>query len=430
MKAIILILFIGLTLTISSFLVCFAPYHFYNTSVNSGMNSRFFTIGDTSKTIHEGSYYSIKKMEGVSSESKDLWESFHFGNFVLPLPVRHPILELIPVIERRKSTPVLGARFDVRNKSAIFDFKVLESYKFNRKIKHHKIFELPFFKNYLLAIEDRVLWKDLFTKNLNLPQGSFTSESYWKSLWRISYKELVYNLYLLLLREEFFPDNARSIAYYSNKSFGVIELIDVDKEALGLEGVFRTEMVFVFDKGFIHKFKISSKFEDYISESIRVKFLNALTYKSSDESSSIEIYARYKNLPYYKRITQEGLTYLFAAWSHVTDKKEYLKEMIQFLERGKTRSEVLKPLYDYSFKKFGTNFSILRNNLKESAKEKLKRKIIEEEAAELKRLEDIDKNTAEVEGEFETEDDKVKYFLKKAKESETTNEDENILYKD
>lgn len=369
-------------------------------------------------------------MEGISKESKDLWENFHFGNFNLPLPVRHPIIELIPIIERRKLGPVLGAKLNLRNKRTIFDFVIMESNKFNRKIKHNKLFELPFFKNYLLSISDRDVWKDLFTKNLALPKTELFSKDYWNALWRVSYKELVYNLYLLQLRKEFFPENARSISYYSNKSFGIIELIDLDKEALGLEGLFRTEMIFVLDNGFIHKFKISSKFENIISESIRIKFLNNLEYKSSEESSSIDIYARYKNLEYRKRISQEGLTYLFSAWSHVTGKKEYLKEMIQFLERGKTKSEILKPLYDYSYKMFGTNFSIIRNNLKENAAEKLKRKIIEEEAKELQRLEDADKNTSEVEGDFEDEDAKVNYFLKKAKESNSSEEDENVLYKD
>ena len=430
MKAIILIIFIGITLTISSFLVCFAPYHFYNSSVTTGMNSTFFKIKSTPSSIHKGSYYSIKKMKGLTSESKDLWEIFHFGNFTLPLPVRHPIIELIPIIERRKINPVIGATFNVRNKSSVFDFKILESFKFNRKIKHHKIFELPFFKNYLLNVSDRVLWKDLFTKNLLLPSGNLFSKTYWEALWKISYKELVYNLYLLLMRDEFFADNARSISYYSNKSFGVIELIDLDKEALGLEGLYRTELVYVFDNGFIHKFKISSKFENIISESIRIRFLNSLNYKASEESASMEIYARYKNLIYQKRITQEGLTYLFSAWSHVTGKKEYLKEMIQFLERGKTREEVLSPLYKYSYKIFGTNFSLQKNMLKESASEQLKRKIIEEEEAELKKLENSDKNSAEVDGDFENDDEKVKYFLKKAKEDDSFIEDENTLYKD
>jgi hypothetical protein len=368
-------------------------------------------------------------MDGLSGESKKLWESFHFNNFNLPLPVRHPMIEMIPIVERRKEVPILGAKFKVRNKRVIASFKVLESFKFDRKIKHHKIFELPFFKNYLLKIEDKKLWKDLFTKDINLPVGEFSDKKYWEKLWQIPYQELVYNLYILILRKQFLPENAREIAYFTKKGFGVVELVNVEKLDLGLEEIFRKEMIYVYDKGFVHKFLITSRFENIISESIRIKFMSTLTYEPSDESSSIEIYARYKELPYQRRITQEGLTYLFASWSHVTSKKEYLKEMIQFLERGSMNYEILSPLYDYSYKVFGSNFSIIRNNLKESATEELKRKIQEEEAQERKKIESLDDDQAQVDGEFSNDEEKVEYFLKKAKES-ADEEQENMLIKD
>ncbi|WP_127717640.1 hypothetical protein [Halobacteriovorax sp. HLS] len=429
MKAIILLIFIGLTLVISTFLVSFSPYHFYNSAVTKGMSSKFFTIEQTQNYLHSGKYYSLNKMDGLSSESKELWEVFHFQNFELPLPIKHPVIEFIPIVERRKNRPILGAKLKLRNKSVIAEFKILESYKFDRKTRHHKLFELPFFKNYLLSVDDKTLWKDMFTKSLKLPQGSFLDVEYWKALWKISYKELAYNLYLLQFRKEFLPSNARALSYYSNKSFGIVELIDVEKASIGLEGIFRDEMVYVFDKGFIHKVKISTKYEDMISEAIRIKFISSLVYRPSEESSSIEIYARYKNLAYHRRITQEGFTFLFAAWSHVTEKKEYIKEMIQFLERGKMSYEVLAPLYDYSYKEFGSNFSIMRDNLRENEAEKLKRKIKEEAAAEKLKLEQEDLNTVKEEGDFENEDEKVKYFLEKAKDSEAL-EDSNILYKD
>lgn len=428
MKAIILFFFIIVFTAIAGLLGAFAPYHFYSRSLNLGMNSKFFHVDKTSSIIHSGQYYNIDPMKSMSSEAKGLWESFHFADFEIPLPVKHPMFVMIPLIENRKDRPVLGAIFKTRGGQEVSRFKVLESFKFDRRVEHHKIFELPFFKNYLLNIDNKVLWKDLFTRDLRLPTGKLSDVNYWKSLWKISYQELVYNLYILQLRSEFFPKNAQNLSYYSNKSFGVIELVNKEKLELGLEELFRTEIIYVYRNGFIHKLELQTRFEHLISDSIRKRIMNNLVYRPSDEASSIEIYARYKALAYRKRISQEGMIYLYAGWSHVTQKKEFLKEMIQFLERGNNSYEYLAPLYKYSYRKFGTNFSIIKDNLKESPAEALKRKTIEEE----KKQDEKIKNTksADIEGDFQTEDDKVEYFLKKAKESSDNQQEENILFKD
>jgi len=366
-------------------------------------------------------------MQGISGEAENLWETFHFSEFEIPLPVRHPMFVLIPIIHRRKVRPEIGAKFKTRGKLDVGSFTVLKSFKFDRRIEHHKIFELPFFKNHILKKNDKTVWKDLFTKSFSLPKGELTEKSYWMNLWNISYKELVYNLYLLELRSKFLPENARKLSYYNNKSFGIIELINIESQKQGLEDLFRKELIYVYHNGYIYKLLLKSRYENQISESIRKRIMKALKYRTSDESSAIEIYARYKELPYYKRISQEGMTYLYAGWSHVTEKKEFIKEMIQFLERGRNSYDYLEPLYEYSYKEFGTNYSILKDNLKESASEQLKRKIIEEEQLQDQKI--INEINTDVEGEFETEDQKVDYFLKKAKGNQS-DEESNILFKD
>ncbi len=428
MKAIILFFLILIAAVSGIVLSAFAPYHFYNLALHSGISSRFYQIEKTSNILHKGEYYNIDRMKSISSEAKGLWEVFHFSEFEIPLPVRHPMFVMIPLVENRKDRPILGAMFKTRSGQEVSSFKVLESFKFDRRVEHHKIFELPFFKNYLLNVEDKALWKDLFTKDLNLPKGDFLDSNYWESLWRISYQELVYNLYILQLRSEFLPKDAVSLSYYTNKSFGIVELADKDKLELGLESLFRNELIYVYRDGFIHKLLLRSRFEHLISDSIRKRIMNALEYKTSDEASAIDIYARYKALDYYKRISQEGMIYLYAGWSHVTDKKEFLKEMIQFLERGNNSYDYLAPLYKYSFKRFGTNFSILKDNLKESPGEKLKRLAIEEEKKQDEKIKNS--KSSDIEGEFESEDQKVEYYLRKAKESGATEEDKDILFKD
>ena len=428
MKAIILFFLILLVTVSAVVLSAFAPYHFYNVALHSGIDSRFYQVEKTTNVLHQGSYYNIDRMKSVSSEAEDLWEVFHFSDFEIPLPVRHPMFMMLPLIEDRKKRPILGATFKTRSGQEVSRFKVLETFKFDRRVEHHKIFELPFFKNYLLNIDNTILWKDLFTKDLNLPKGDFLDSSYWKSLWRVSYQELVYRLYILQLRSEFLPKNAINLSYYTNKSFGIVELVDKDKLEIGLESLFRSEMIYVYRDGFVHKLLLKSRFEHLISDSIRKRIMNALEYKASSESSAIEIYARYKALEYYKRISQEGMIYLYSGWSHVTEKKEFLKEMIQFLERGNNSYDYLGPLYKYSYKKFGTNFSIMKYNLKESPAERVKRLAIEEEKRQDEKIKSA--RSSDIEGEFENEDQKVEYFLRKAKEAGAEENESGILFKD
>ena len=57
---------------------------------------------------------------------------------------------------------------------------------------------------------------------------------------------------------------------------------------------------------------------------------------------------------YQSRIDQEGMIYLLATWSHIPNDKNVIREMIQFLEKGKGNLLFLQPLYNYSYKKFGS----------------------------------------------------------------------------
>jgi hypothetical protein len=131
-------------------------------------------------------------------------------------------------------------------------------------------------------------------------------------------------------------------------------------------------------------------------------------------AASTPIYSDYKQLPFYKKVGQTGLAYLFASWSHHQEDREYLREMIQFMERGKQNQNILRPLYDFAFAKFGTTFSRHEKNRREVASEKLKRKREEELKAEIKAAESLDYNT---ETEFTNDQEKIKFFLRKAKDS-------------
>lgn len=153
--------------------------------------------------------------------------------------------------------------------------------------------------------------------------------------------------------------------------------------------------------------------------------MQGLTYKESiSGDSSVPVYSEYRELSYNRRVDQEGMLYLFAAWSHEFKKREFLKEMIQFLERGEEKTMQLAPLYKFAYKKFGSTFS-LKDKLKEDAKSRLERKIKEELEEELRREK---LNNAEIDdSRFENDEIKIEYFLDKAKEGKDSDENEDVL---
>ena len=110
------------------------------------------------------------------------------------------------------------------------------------------------------------------------------------------------------------------------------------------------------------------------------------------------------------------MRYLFSAWSQDLDNVDMLKEMIFFLERGRTRGLQLRPLYKFAMKHYGKTFTT-RNifNEHEDPNLVLQRKIeIENIEKSQEALKDKEKAT-EVEPEL-SPDEKMNMYLKKAKE--------------
>ena len=135
------------------------------------------------------------------------------------------------------------------------------------------------------------------------------------------------------------------------------------------------------------------------------------------------LYGEYRHLPFEKRKSQAGMLYLFTAWTHQLDNKKYLREMIQFLERGKEHEQQLKPLYKYGFDRYGTSFSMKIENRKnlETAHERLKRKS-EEEINKLKMGNATDEQLETLD--FESGAERMEFFLNEAKEKGFLEDDE------
>jgi hypothetical protein len=151
-----------------------------------------------------------------------------------------------------------------------------------------------------------------------------------------------------------------------------------------------------------------------------------LSYKASAKEDSIQIYNEYKKLNYEQRVDQEGMIYLFAAWTHNIDNESFLREMIKFLERGNDNNIHLQPLYEFAYKKYGSNYSDDVGNRKETAQKRLERKTKEELEKEIET--ERKRNVENIEGSFSSDEDKIKFFLQKAKDDGGNIDDkDNVL---
>ena len=414
-------LIIALLLIMGGFaLFVVAPYHIYTLTLTEGVNTRFLVMKPSPAVFYDGQEFYYPSTMTKTEEDSSLYSDFHFSEFQMPLPFNHSIFSMIPTIKIESTGPRLGGSFLDGKNTDLFTFMLEKSYKLETISGDQKLFILPVFRNHISRKTESDVWRDLFSKKLSLPSNE--GKSFYQSLLalrKVSYDDLVYNLYILYNRTHLFPENTKKISYDPTTNHGLIELPSDDPK-------FRLERLFIIEKGIIYSITIRTRIDHLISEHFREKILRETIYKASSVDSAIPIYAQYKNISYNRRIDQQGMTYLYAAWSHDLNNREYVRVIIMFLERGKSNLKFLKPFYEYAYKRFGSNLSSGNDALMETAEEKLKRRVKEELEEEVKKEEQ--KKNAQFEGNFGSPEEKIKYYLQKAKENKVNSDDkEKVL---
>ena len=202
----------------AGFLVAIAPYHIYTLTLTEGVNTQFLVMSPTLPVLYDGADISVKAPDQMNDES--LFKSFHFTHFELVMPVNHPLYNHIPVIKIDGLGLRLGASFQNGKNSELFNFMVERPYKFQTTSGEQKIFSLPIFKNYISRKSNEEVWADLFRKKLSLPSND--GKSFYESLLtlhKVSYNDLVYNLYILYNRRFSVPENITKImSFILNKN--------------------------------------------------------------------------------------------------------------------------------------------------------------------------------------------------------------------
>ncbi|MBC7538298.1 MAG: hypothetical protein H7281_05730 [Bacteriovorax sp.] len=393
-----------------------APYHIYTLTLTEGVSTRFLVMKPSHPVFYDGQEFVFRKDLGSARDDSSLYANFHFSNFQMPLPFNHPIFSLIPIIKIESTGPRLGGSFFDGKSSELFSFMLEKTYKLETISGDQQLFLLPVFRNHISRKLEEDIWRDLFSKKLSLPSN--VGKSFYESLLtlrKVTYNDLVYNLYILYNRTHLFPANTLRISFDKDSNHGLLELPSDDPKYL-------VERLFIIDKGVVYSMTIRTKVDNIAAEHARERILKESIYKSSTADSAIPIYAQYKNISYGHRIDQQGMTYLFAAWSHDLSNRDYVRVIILFLERGKSNLKFLKPFYEYAYKKFGSNLSSENDVLLETADEKLKRRMKEELEGEVKKEEQSSSNP-KFEGNFSTPDEKIKFYLQKAKETKTNSDD-------
>lgn len=348
----------------------------------------------------------LESVPEYKEEYPELWKDFPIRSMLIPLPVRHPFFNTVPILEYdRKSKAIhLGMTFvgaTGRENSRLYALPVGFEQDYTSGAE---LFKLPYVKNRLVKVGPEELWKDVFTKVI-VPE-------------RKSLDEMIYDLYLLYIRSKVLPRESKSYGLIPKSSTAIIGLDSKDKD-------YFMEMVMIQNRGSIYSYVLRTEKNSPESRKLRAKFLTSITFSPTDSVMARILYTEFKQLPFVRQVDQEGMLYLFSAWSQDTSSQELLREIIFYLERGSKYPKHLAPFYKYAFARYGKTFTTRDVFMDFIDSELALQRKIELEA--LSKRRDIKDKIADPGPEL-TPDERMNLYLKKAKEALPKKKDEMVIH--
>lgn len=427
MKRLVVLFALVIMASLTLGLLAFMPYHFYYVALETGLDSRFLKVGQIPPSLLRGKDLNVENVTSKSLDSANRWHNFQVRDYILPLPLKHPYYLFIPQISLdEQKRPQIGWDLNNQNRQSEVKIRYLEPITYEYPFKDNLLFNLPIFRNYLLKVPTEKIWKDLFMLELTLPDSKVLGTFGWlRQLWRMPYTELAYRLFILKTRQAIFPRNVAALYFDARNEMGVIEIIPTNTNESQIDNSRLVEHTYILREGLIQRLEITTKRYSLAASAYRHRFYEALKWKPSNPDITVEIYNDFNKLSFEQKVDQEGMTYLFAGWSHVPKQEDFLRTMIQFLERGPQNQVHLKSLYQYAYDLFGTSFSNSKEFLRETEERKLERKISEELKGE---IEEVKNSKVQVQdGSFQNDNDKIDFYLKKAKEQGSSNESNMLV---
>ena len=389
-----ILLTIGLLLIGGYILLKGYPYQLYSSWMAGKNWNRYFFLSNYSESLLKPG--SFEEIPPYKEDYSQLWREFPIRNTRIPLPVRHPLFQTIPLVAAKKNAtrPQLGIIILSPSNRELSRVYTMPMRLYQDHSQGQELFKLPFVRNRILRLDLEKLWKDIFTYKIEVKSKSLD--------------EMIYDLYLLHLRSKYLPQGTLKYGLIKNGQLALIELASKDKD-------YFVEMILTNNSGNIYSYVLKTERNNEESRKLRAKFLENISFIPVDPAMGKILYTEFKQLNFARQVDQEGMLYLFSAWSQDLESEDLLREMIFYLERGKNRSLHLKPLYKYALKKYGKTFTTRKVfGDDEDPELALQRKIEIEEIDKKKNLE-REKLKPLAEPEL-TPDEKMNLYLKKAKE--------------
>lgn len=311
------------------------PYRLYsNWARGEGWNKYYMISSYRSQYLTPED---IDPVEEYREEFQQLWKPFPLRNSLIPLPVRHPLFRTVPIIQRydSKSDPLIGMSILSAKGRELSNLYTVSARFLPDFSLGQELFKLPFARNRILKYDINQVWRDVYTKKIEVTSKDM--------------EEMIYDLYLIHLRSEIIPQNAIKYGVIHD-DIAVLEIKSNDKD-------YKVEMINKLLNGQIYTYVLKTDLRESESKKLRSKFLNAINFSHVDNSMGDILYREFKQLPYNRQIDSEGMLYLFSAWSLDIKNENLMREMIFHLERGQHNELALVPLYRFSYVQYGKTFT-------------------------------------------------------------------------
>lgn len=381
------------------------PYHTYYLALNEGIQNNYIDLPKYPSHMYEGKV--IENLDSSENEeriNRELWRPFPIENYNIPIPYQNPLFVFVPDFKFVDGKERIG--FSLISNQAKFynNFMMGGVQKFSVNYQTDWIFKLPYFNKYIRQKKPAELWKDILTKKISFPeQGNLSIFQYAQKILQLDLHAMVYNIFILKSRKAFLPEDVIDYAYFPDRDIAIVEMN-------AQFGGTKLEKIYMYHDGLLYTYYMESSVDQAVAKYVRWYFINNIRYEVNQPEKAIGLYNLFRDLKFHQKTAQEGLVYLYSAWSLNKKKSEFMKEMIQYLERGPSTNLIyLKPLYKYALKNFKTTFSLRDERLLET-EEQRKQRLKEEEQKRLDAATKIDPVD-----QFEKQEDKANYLLQKAK---------------
>ena len=278
----------------------------------------------------------------TSDRESLLWKKFAIGDYLVPLPYRHPRYgpSFRPHQDRNGSITFEVNYLGLHGKH-LLSFKLLEKRDFAVLSQGQMLFTLPTAKQWIEQWTLPHIWQDLFAQDISIGPFGF---HWWNR------RKLLKKFYFAHLRTQIFPQDGAVPLFFPDNSIGLIP------REQNREG-YRVERVFLHGGPSIFIFQMSYRSGNRDALDIRSQILRQLSYQKRDPQLARVILKELQSLSPAQQASVQGMLYLISAWSQNQENRELLQKAITFLERGRVKLAHLGPLYQFARERYGTDFS-------------------------------------------------------------------------